>query len=272
MTTAILIEGRNFYVGWKKTAADRDIDVAAMIKWLADGDLDVHATYYAGTDDEGKLDANARARSDEMLDLMEDAGVAVKTFPLKVKHHACDTCNTEYQTVMERQLDCAMAIDAIRAIDNGADRLIIVSNDVDVIPILTEAKRCGTSCTVASWRISQLAPALERAANNVMWMAPDSPFMIAADYAEESSAMLSELDKAERKFSGGYVGLHFFLKKWQSEWMTPSIERRSEILNKLVASGDIQLYSAGDGNKAVKRRRPQDVAPPATPERSESNV
>jgi uncharacterized LabA/DUF88 family protein len=70
------------------------------------------------------------------------------------------------------------------------------------------------------------------------------------------SAFLSELERAETKFAGGYVGANLFLTGWRSNVLDDSVEIRQRILNRLVDRGEVEAYYASDGSKAIRRSEP----------------
>jgi uncharacterized LabA/DUF88 family protein len=90
----------------------------------------------------------------------------------------------------------------------------------------------------------------------VMTVPPKAePAVLAVDAASAAQAtMLEELARAERKFAGGYVGVNYFLHSWRSNLLDPTPEVRQRLLDALVAAGQIEIYDAPDGSKAMRRR------------------
>lgn len=69
------------------------------------------------------------------------------------------------------------------------------------------------------------------------------------------AAFLFELSRAERKLGQGYVGVSFFLNRWRSDVLDPTVAVRQRILDRLVDRSVAELYDAPDGSKAIRRAR-----------------
>jgi uncharacterized LabA/DUF88 family protein len=67
-----------------------------------------------------------------------------------------------------------------------------------------------------------------------------------------TDAFLSELRVAECKFTGGYVGLNYFVTRWKSDRLVQSADIRRRILDRLVEQNKIEVYLAADGVKAIR--------------------
>jgi hypothetical protein len=65
---------------------------------------------------------------------------------------------------------------------------------------------------------------------------------------ELDGEFLKELARAERRFSDGYVGTGFFLKRWKtrSKVFPRSPDVRQKILDRLVAVGQVEVYEVED--------------------------
>lgn len=72
------------------------------------------------------------------------------------------------------------------------------------------------------------------------------------DDEDVGDILLEELRFAERQFEGGYVGLNYFVRRWKSPRLKESPDWRSQLLDELIAEGDVEIYTAPDGNKAVR--------------------
>jgi hypothetical protein len=73
---------------------------------------------------------------------------------------------------------------------------------------------------------------------------------VTGDHAMD--AFLSELSQAQNKFSGGYVGLGYFLTRWRSAHLDSTPETRRRVLDKLLAEGFVETYNAPDGALAIR--------------------
>lgn len=75
---------------------------------------------------------------------------------------------------------------------------------------------------------------------------------------EEHAAetLLDEVRRAESKFPQGYVGVNFFVTRWQASQLDPDPEVRRRLIDRLVREERIEIYNTEDGTKAMRVRRP----------------
>jgi len=75
--------------------------------------------------------------------------------------------------------------------------------------------------------------------------------------SEEAAAdvLLDEVRRAESKFPLGYVGVNFFVTRWQASQLDPDPDVRRRIIDKLVRDDRIELYTTDDGTKAMRVKR-----------------
>jgi len=66
--------------------------------------------------------------------------------------------------------------------------------------------------------------------------------------------MLKEIARASERFSDGYVGLGMFLNNWKAraKAFPRGHEARKEIIDRLMASGKVEVYTADDGKEAIR--------------------
>jgi hypothetical protein len=71
---------------------------------------------------------------------------------------------------------------------------------------------------------------------------------------DESAAQtfVEELERAEQKFSGSYVGLSYFVTRWRSNTLTAAPDMRRRLLDQLIDEDRIEVYDAQDGSKAIR--------------------
>jgi len=74
---------------------------------------------------------------------------------------------------------------------------------------------------------------------------------------EEAAAdiLLDEVRRAESKFPAGYVGVNFFVTRWQASQLDPDPELRRRLIDKLVREERIEIYTTEDGTKAMRVKR-----------------
>lgn len=63
---------------------------------------------------------------------------------------------------------------------------------------------------------------------------------------------MEELDRAQNTFQTGYVGMNYFLKRWQSDTLVEDAEKRRQIMDELIDAERVEVYEASDGNKAIR--------------------
>lgn len=75
--------------------------------------------------------------------------------------------------------------------------------------------------------------------------------------SEEVAAdiLLDEVRRAESKFPLGYVGVNFFVTRWQGSLLDPDPEVRRRLIDKLVRDDRVEIYTTEDGTKAMRVRR-----------------
>jgi len=262
----VFIEGRNFYVGSKgKSAYDSDINYAELKKLLTElSGGDIHfLRYYLGVDDNSKhLTVEASARIDRSVKSLTDVGYEVRTFPLRTKSYKCQECGDETIEIVEKQIDSAIAVDAITAaLDKtlDIDLFILISSDTDQLPLIQALKDLKKDVWVVVWSKTAAPAALSTAATTVVELDPHRSRLIQARLKLDSTVkidpdvLLQELSLAEQQFSSGYVGMHYFLTHWRSPKLPKLAAERSVLLNDLIKGGKVLQYEATDGNMAIKR-------------------
>ncbi len=76
---------------------------------------------------------------------------------------------------------------------------------------------------------------------------------------EAAAILLDEVRRAEIKFPTGYVGVNFFVTRWQATHLDPDPELRRRLIDKLVREDRLELYTTEDATKAIR------VKPDAAP-------
>ncbi len=77
-----------------------------------------------------------------------------------------------------------------------------------------------------------------------------------ADLPPELQAFLEELKRAETHFhdKGGYLGVNYFVTRWQSESLPSSVEKCRDYLDTLESLGRIAIYSTPGGDLAIRSK------------------
>lgn len=282
MRVALFFDGKNFYSGWREAAKGRRIDFARLADWLvqrAKGSSLWGAYYYTGIDDalqQGQTDPQQKLAG--FLDMLEtQPGFFVHTFKRKVGSITCTDCGAENRYVLEKEVDTSMVANMVQmAAQNSYDTLVLMSGDADYAPAIKAVRQLGKQAFIASWggtgvskRIRSAAfdhiDMLEGLAEFERELGPDeelhSPYVndhesnleistVTGDLSMDS--FLAELQQAQNKFSGGYVGLGYFLTRWRSAHLDTTPDNRRMVLDKLLAKGFVETYNAPDGALAIR--------------------
>lgn len=291
MRVALFFDGKNFYSGWRDTAQGRRIDFPRLADWLVrrvHGDVLWGAHYYTGVEpvgDEPPTDAQHRLHG--FLDMLEiQPGYFVYRFPRKQSRSTCQKCGAEMKYSHEKEVDTTMVADMLRYAAVGAyDVAVLMSGDADYAPALEGVRAVGKQAYVASWAGAGVSMRVRRAAfehidllqgmgsfarDDDGYGAPPSspsstssssssqhqhqhaPSSVPEDPEQQKQVFLDELKAAEVRFTGGYVGLAYFITRWRSPHIDPSPDVRRRMLDDLVEDGLVEIYAAPDGAQALR--------------------
>jgi uncharacterized LabA/DUF88 family protein len=257
--SAVLIEGRNFYAGCKRWARGQQVDYMGLRELIAEktGTEIQTITYYMGIDQNGQLPHDSSARIDQSIGQLQDAGYAVRTFPLRLRNTRCRNCGIHGDEIVEKQVDSAMAVDALLGV-NAVETFVLVTSDTDQLPLIAALRGLGRKVWIVAWKSEALSQSLVEAVDAVLVLHDHrenfvfSPARV-KDAKFRASDMLDEIGSAEQQFRNGYVGLHYFLTHWKSEKLPRAVDERSALLNELIENGQAIQYVAADGSAAIKR-------------------
>jgi uncharacterized LabA/DUF88 family protein len=280
MKVALFFDGKNFYSGWREAARGRRIDFAKLSEWLvtkAKGSSLWGAYYYTAVEDTGLTNTDTQQKLSGFLDMLEtQPGFFVHTFKRKIGSLACQECSTENRYSIEKEVDTSMVAHMVRlAAVDAYDVLVLMSGDADYAPAIDAVRALGKQAYIASWGGTGVSKRIRNVAFDHIDMLNGISFFereitdedLYADYLdpddlvteiaevtgdEGMDAFLAELEQAQSKFSGGYVGLGYFLTRWRSTHLdtTPDVRRR--VLDKLLAEGFVETYNAPDGALAIR--------------------
>lgn len=280
MRVALFFDGKNFYSGWREAARGRRIDFAKLSEWLVGrtkGTSLWGAYYYTAIEENGLTPNDAQQKLAGFLDMLEtQPGFFVHTFKRKIGSIACQECNAENRYFVEKEVDTSMVAHMVRlAATNAYDVLVLMSGDADYAPAIDAVRALGKQAYIASWGGTGVSKRIRNVAFDHIDMLNGISFFerevtdedLYADYLDDEDmvteiaavtgdesmdAFLAELEQAQSKFSGGYVGLGYFLTRWRSTHLdtTPDVRRR--VLDKLLAEGFVETYNAPDGALAIR--------------------
>ena len=275
MRVALFFDGKNFYRGYKQVAPGQRIDFPGMARWLVErvGGTALWGAYYytgIGTGESGEEEGQQSLA--RFLDMLEtQPGFFVKRFPRKVRTLRCPHCQSLNRYTLEKEVDTTMVADIMRYAALGAfDTLVLVSSDADHAPAIESLRSLGRQAYVATWGGVGLAGRLRHAAFDHIDLSQGLG-AFAGEYRPEAgvepvgrprgsllggelpedfeddpalteeveNAFLSELRRAEAKFDEGYVGVNYFLTRWQGDLLEESPEIRRRVLDRLVRLGRV---------------------------------
>jgi uncharacterized LabA/DUF88 family protein len=254
MKVVIFFDGANFFSGWADTTARRKLDFHKLADWLVsrvDGSRLWGAYYYTGVE-----------ASDDTLDpflthLESVPGYFVNRLPRKSRSRTCPACNADIHFTQEKEVDTSIVADMI-TLAPTYDICILVSGDADMCPAVNAVHRLGKQVHVATWSTQDLSSHLRRAAfDHIDLLDGLEAFALApppTPTPPTSDDFLTELIRAEAHFAGGYVGLSYFLTKWESPTLPRNDQQRRDALDRLIATDKVETYSAPDGTLAIRTR------------------
>ncbi len=290
MRVALFFDGKNFYSGWRDTAQGRKIDFPRLADWLVKrvhGDVLWGAHYYTGVEPVGDEPAtDAQHRLHGFLDMLEiQPGYFVYRFPRKQSRSVCKECGAELRYSHEKEVDTTMVADMLRYAAVGAyDVAVLMSGDADYAPALEGVRAVGKQAYVASWAGAGVSQRVRRAAFEHIDLLQGMQSFVREDadygYAPSSApthaqahahvhgpastpapssdpevqkqTFIDELKAAEVRFTGGYVGLAYFITRWRSAQMDANPDVRRRVLDDLVHEGLVEIYAAPDGAQALR--------------------
>ncbi len=226
----------------------------------------VGARYYTASDQQS-ASADKLTSFLDMLD--EQPGFFVTRIARRGHTQDCEECGHPQRVQNDVEVTTTMVTDIIRlAAKNAFDRAILISGDGAFVPALEAVRDMGIPVSIASWGGSGVSLRLRRSAfahidlvRGLRTFAHDQGRDEAkADALEEDldafdralEVFEGELKIAEDRFSGGYVGLGYFVTKWRSPALDSSTEVRRRLLDALVDDGRIEIYDATDGAQAIR--------------------
>lgn len=284
MRVALFFDGKNFYSGWREATKGRRIDFSKLANWLVrktKGTSLWGAYYFTGIEESAPGQASdVQQKLHGFLDMLEtQPGFFVHSFKRRVGSVTCQECSTENRYVHDKEVDTAMVASMMKlAATDAFDTMILMSGDSDFAPAIKGVRALGKQVFVSSWggtgvskkvrsvafdHIDMLEGLAEFEREEIMYGdssieeisfdEADTPVEIQEITGDEAmDAFISELQQAQNKFDGGYVGLGYFLTRWRSPFLDSTPDVRRHVLDKLLAEGFVETYNAPDGALAIR--------------------
>lgn len=73
--------------------------------------------------------------------------------------------------------------------------------------------------------------------------------------SEPTDILLDEVRRAQSKFPMGYVGVNFFIHRWQASNLDPDPNLRRELIERMIQEERLELYMTDEGTKAIRVSR-----------------
>ncbi len=273
----LFFDGKNFYKGFlnliQSVGDGRHyyIDFTKLANWLVRQvqGTDFRGAYYY-TAVGGAPDAEETRGLESFLKGLElETGFYVVRMERKAKHIRCFHCGKEILLYQEKEVDTQMVADMLQlAAVNAFDILVLLSGDTDFAPAVEAMRRLGKIVYVATWGRHGLSSRLRSSAfghidlqeglgeflkdeEGQPWRPPQS--VGPTDRAKEG--FLRALEAAEQHFTGGYVGLSYFLNRWIDPRLPLDVETRRALLRTLEEEGLVEVYTTDTGERAIRIRR-----------------
>ena len=267
---AIYFDGKNFYHGYEDgDAASKRVDFKKLADWLVEsvgGDTLYGAFYYTGVDSAD--DQMSPGLSQFLSNLERVPGYFVRRLTRRTATHHCESCGATHRYSREREVDTSIVADLVKHAAVGAyDIAILVSGDTDLGAGADAARELGKQVWVATWGERGISSRLRLAAFSTLDLTNgidvfacegrhDAPFRQHSEHDEDdvlfSEIFLEELERAEERFSDGYVGVNFFVTRWRSDRLLDDPAARRRILDQLVEDGLVEIFETEDGSRGIR--------------------
>ncbi len=277
MRIAMVFDGKNFYSGWRDKTGSTRIDFNKLARWIvteiggSEARL-VGAYYYTGIETGPAAETESQKYLATFLSKVELLpGFFVRRFERKAKRSRCRHCDMEHVFTQEKEVDTTMVADMLRlAAVDAFDAIVLISGDADLTPAVEGVQSLGKQVYVASWGGTGLSKRIRKAAfdhidlinglKNATLPAAESQSTRSASLVLEKperktdnpstttpetgeSVLLKELARAQVHFGNGFVGLHYFVNRWESQTLSSDIQIRSRILETLIKTGKVEKYN-----------------------------
>jgi len=266
--------------------------LAKWLREKTNGSIVVGAHYYTGVEAPGQELPESAGKLEGFLKIIQSQrGFYVHRFPRWKHTDICKKCGTEASYTHEKQVDTSIVADMVKgAATDSYDIAVLLSGDADFIPAIEVVNSLGKQVYVATWSGVGEADHLRSVAYDIINLTkgmdsfkevvkstpsqPDeAPIEDEEIMAEEEdrplptstldkdyAVFLSELGKAQEHFGrkragsmeSGYVGLGYFLTKWQSSELDADPAFRKEVMDELIAMERVIVYDTGKDSMAIK--------------------
>lgn len=273
----LFFDGKNFYKGFLNLVQSLGdgrhyyIDFSRLARWIVDqveGTDFRGAYYYTAVGGSPDMDDTTRGLESFLKTLELETGFYVVRMERKEKFIRCYSCGNDIRLYQEKEVDTQMVADMLQlAAVNAFDILVLLSGDADFAPAVEAVRRLGKIVYVATWGRHGLSSRLRSSAFGHIDLQeglaeflkdeegnPWQPREFSAQQEGAKEGFLQALRAAEQHFSGGYVGLSYFLNRWIDPRLPRDVEARHALLRELEAEGRVEVYTTDTGERALRIR------------------
>ena len=184
----------------------------------------------------------------------------------------CPKCQAEIHYRLEKRVDTRLVAEMVKmAALNAFDRAIVFSGDEDLVPALETVASFGKQVYVATWGGHALSRAMRIHSFGVIDLvdglkhfaveiSSDSKCLEERSESLKIEELYTQLLEAWNYFNGrdGHVTKWYFENKWKSSGPCPPPGNlRQQMLDRLIASGKVELFEAIVNGRAVLALRPK---------------
>lgn len=264
---AIFVDGKNFYEGLRASGNSTKVsfkDLSDEIMKFCGGNMLTGLHYFTGVERTHSSDEKVEKSSLEgfLSYLKTQPACFVYAFPRRVRTINCKECGKEHVYSEEKAVDTSLVAQMIGLAATGAfDVAVLCSGDADHIPALNTLRDFGKPTWVATFGNHGLSRSLREAAYGHIDLTDiyNRYTVDGDDIKDEDVDVIGALIEAQEHFgSDRYVGFSYFLNKWRSSKLPINLDERESLIQELIDEGNVQVYDAEDGCKAIRAVNTQD--------------
>lgn len=245
---SVLVDGKNFHSGWKTSTRGTPILLESVLRWIEDkvgGGEVTRCLYYTGVEEPG-----VQPGLDRFLSQIERVpSVEVKRFPRRLRHRPCTVCAHVQEYTQEKGVDTQIVADMVLLSGlREADTIVLCGGDEDLVPGILGAQRLGARVLVATWGGYGMSATSKATADRTLDLVKSLN-----TGSRREQEVLGELEKAERKFSGHFVSLNYFLNGWRGPGMPGNQGRRRDLVSLLLEQRLVETFKTSSGVLAIRR-------------------
>lgn len=279
MRVALFFDGNNFYRSLRSQYKDIELDYEKLVNWVIkevdpDNASFVGAYYYTGYCEKSSLERFLGG-----LELRR--GFFIRREPIVERESECPHCQSSFRYQIEKRVDTRLVAEMVKmaAID-AFDRAIVFSGDEDLVPALETVSSLGKQVFVATWGGYSLSRAMRVNCFGVIDLVDGINYFTEPKEEESSpavspektcslmssvelaNALYRQLLEAYQYFNGidRQVTRWYFENRWKPTGPCPPPgDPRQELLDVLIETGRVELFSTMVNGREVLAVRPKSI-------------